>query len=109
SVTVTAKDALNNTVTGYTRTVRFTSSDPQAVLPADYTFVAADNGAHVFSVVLKAGGSQSVTATDLGTPSVNGSATITVSGPTAGPLPIGATRVRPMTKSRYPVDSARFM
>ncbi|HKV05580.1 MAG TPA: hypothetical protein VJO53_10795, partial [Candidatus Acidoferrales bacterium] len=42
--TVTAKDALNNTATGYTGTVHFTSSDGTAVLPANYTFVAGDAG-----------------------------------------------------------------
>ena len=34
TVTVTAKDAYNNTATGYTGTVHFTSTDPQAALPA---------------------------------------------------------------------------
>jgi hypothetical protein len=86
SVTVTAKDALNNTVTGYAHTVRFTSSDAQAVLPADYTFVAADNGAHTFSVTLKVAGSKSVTTTDLSISSINGSATVAVSGPTAASI-----------------------
>ncbi|MFO0957419.1 MAG: FG-GAP-like repeat-containing protein [Isosphaeraceae bacterium] len=37
-VTVTALDALGNAGTGYTSTIRFSSSDPQATLPADYTF-----------------------------------------------------------------------
>src|SRR5207244_65726 len=39
--TVTAKDASGNTVPGYTGTVHFSSSDPQAALPADYTFTSA--------------------------------------------------------------------
>ncbi len=42
TVTVTAKDANGDTDGGYTGTVHFTSSDGQAVLPADYTFTAAD-------------------------------------------------------------------
>src|SRR5579864_800260 len=37
------------TLTGYTGTVHFTSSDAQAVLPADYTFVPSDAGSHQFS------------------------------------------------------------
>src|SRR5205085_12653250 len=41
---VTAWDAYGNVATGYTGTVHFTASDPQAVLPADYTFTAADAG-----------------------------------------------------------------
>src|SRR5204863_3728849 len=44
--TVTGTDASGNVLTGYAGTVHFTSSDPQAVLPADYTFTAADQGHH---------------------------------------------------------------
>jgi hypothetical protein len=72
NVTVTAQDAFGNTVTGYRGTVHFTSSDAQAALPADYTFTAADNGSHTFSLTLKTAGSQSVTATDTATGSVTG-------------------------------------
>ena len=39
-MTVTAYDAYGNVATGYTGTVAFTSSDPQACFPADYTFTA---------------------------------------------------------------------
>jgi len=62
--TVTAENASGGTATGYTGTVHFTSSDPQAVLLADYTFTAADQGIHTFTVTLKTAGSQSLTATD---------------------------------------------
>jgi len=72
SFTVTAKDAFGNTVSGYTGTVHFTSSDGQAVLPADYTFIAADNGVHTFSATLKTAGTQSITATDTNTSSITG-------------------------------------
>src|SRR5947208_14556349 len=68
--TVTAKDPYSNTATGYTGTVHFTSSDAQAVLPADYTFVAADAGQHTFSATLNTAGSQSLTATDTVTSTV---------------------------------------
>jgi hypothetical protein len=70
SVTVTAKDAAGTVATGYRGTVHFTSSDPLAVLPADYTFTAADAGVRAFSytlnpgLVLKTAGSQWVRATD---------------------------------------------
>src|SRR5207245_719458 len=60
--TVTAKDAFGNTATGYTGTVDFSASDAQAVKPANYTFVAADNGVHGFSATLKTVGSQSLIA-----------------------------------------------
>ena len=43
------KDAFGNTATGYTGTVHFTSTDGQAVLPADYTFTAGDAGIHTFT------------------------------------------------------------
>ena len=49
NVTVTALDAYGNMATGYTGTVHFTSSDGQAVLPANYTFIAGDAGVHTFS------------------------------------------------------------
>jgi hypothetical protein len=83
TTTVTLYDASNNVATGYAGTVRFTSSDAQAVLPADYTFTGADAGTHHFSVTLKTVGSQTVTATDTVTSSLTGSQTVTVSGSAA--------------------------
>ena len=56
NVTVTAQDAFGNVATGYTGTVHFTSSDAQAVLPANYTFTGGDAGTHVFTVTLKIAG-----------------------------------------------------
>jgi hypothetical protein len=48
--------------------VRFSSSDGQAVLPADYTFSTGgsntDNGIHIFSATLKTVGSQWITVQD---------------------------------------------
>ncbi|MBV9069810.1 MAG: lamin tail domain-containing protein [Acidobacteria bacterium] len=82
NVTVTALDASNATVTGYTGTVHFTSSSA-GTLPADYTFVVGDNGAHTFSVTLTSTGSQSVTATDTVTASITGTANTTVAPPPA--------------------------
>ncbi len=63
-VTVTATDALGETVSGYLATIHFASSDADAILPADYTFTPADDGAHTFDVTLVTSGSQSVTVTD---------------------------------------------
>ncbi|MEA2236859.1 MAG: hypothetical protein QOC81_1583 [Thermoanaerobaculia bacterium] len=77
NVTVTALDASNATVTGYAGTVHFTTSAGSSTLPADYTFVAGDNGAHTFSVTLNAAGSQTVTATDTVNASITGSASTT--------------------------------
>ena len=76
SVTVTAKDANGNTVTGYTGTVKITSSDTYAVLPANAKLTS---GVGTFSVTLKTVGSQKVTATDTVTSSITGvSAALTV-------------------------------
>ena len=64
SFTVIAKDAYGNTVTGYTGQVRFSSTDVQAGLPANYTFSASDAGVHTFNATLKTAGLQSLTVTD---------------------------------------------
>jgi hypothetical protein len=71
--TVTAKDNSGNLMTNYTGTVHFTSSDVQAGLPSDYTFVYGDNGVHAFNLTLKTVGSQIVTGTDTVTNSIQGS------------------------------------
>ena len=64
--TVTARNADGTTDAGFRGIVRFSSSDPQAVLPADYTFTAADAGTRTFAATLKTAGGQSITATVLG-------------------------------------------
>jgi hypothetical protein len=76
--TVTALDAQGNTLTGYTGTVHFTSSDPQAVLPADYMFTAADQGVHTFGATLKTAGSQALVASDAVMSGINGQEGIVV-------------------------------
>jgi hypothetical protein len=81
--TVTARDAAGNTLTDYTGTVHFTRSDPQAGLPADYTFTPADQGTYTFYAVLKTAGMQSLTATERGT-----STTGTEAGISVNPAPV---------------------
>jgi probable HAF family extracellular repeat protein len=71
SFTVTAEDAYGNSVSGYTGTIHFTSSDPKAVLPADYTFTG--NSSQTFSATLKTAGAQSITATDMAMAGLAGS------------------------------------
>ena len=83
AVTVTARDASGNIATGYRGTVQFSSSDPQAVLPVNYTFTAADQGVHTFSAALKTAGAQSLTATDTVTGNIAGSAAGIVVNPAA--------------------------
>jgi uncharacterized repeat protein (TIGR01451 family) len=82
TATVTAQDALGGTVTTYTGTVHFTSTDADATLPTDYTFVGGDAGVHNFSVTLHTAGTWSVTATDTTTSSITGSETGIVVGDT---------------------------
>ncbi|MGH7137678.1 MAG: FG-GAP repeat domain-containing protein [Pirellulales bacterium] len=52
SITVAALNADGTIDTGYTGTVRFSSSDGQAALPANYTFTSSDAGQHTFSATL---------------------------------------------------------
>jgi sugar lactone lactonase YvrE len=67
-VTITALDPYGNTAVNYQGTVTFSTSDtdPGIVLPADYTFTAADAGVHTFTggVTLITSGDQTITATD---------------------------------------------
>ncbi len=65
SFTVTALDPYGNVATGYAGTVRFSSSDPAAKLPANYTFTLSNQGESNFSVTFGTAGIQSVTATDI--------------------------------------------
>ena len=51
--------------------------DPGA-LPANYTFLAGDNGTHTFSATLNTGGLQSITATDVAVGTISGSTSTTV-------------------------------
>lgn len=75
--TITAQDAFQNTAIGYTGTVHFTSSDAQAVLPADSSLT---NGLGNFSATLKTAGSQTIAAVDAIDLSITGtSKTIAVS------------------------------
>lgn len=89
SVTITARDPSGNVSSDYTGTVRFTSSDPQAVLPAEYTFTAADKGVHTFTgLQLKTQGTHSIVVTDTKTASLTGSKTGIAVGPTVASLAV---------------------
>ncbi len=99
--TVTALDAFNNVATGYTGTVTFSSTDPQAVYPALYTYKPTDAGVHSFIATLKTAGTWSITASStdvqtltLGSGITGGSFTLTFNGQPAGPInwdPSGST------------------
>jgi len=87
SITVTALDASNNTFTGYSGTVHFTSSDSQAVLPGAATLT---NGVGAFSVTLETAGNRTLTATDTQTGMKGISSTITVNPAAATHFAISA-------------------
>ena len=99
--TVTPQDQFNNTATGYSGTVHFTSSDTQAVLPAD---TALTNGTGTFSATLKTAGTQTIIVTDSVTSTITGaSGNISVvltsaAAPTFSPSPF-VTYYTPQTVS----------
>jgi uncharacterized delta-60 repeat protein len=73
SYQIYALDPYGNIATGYIGTVTFSSSDPLASLPGNYTFTAADVGSHVFSgVTFNSVGTESLTVTDTLNSSING-------------------------------------
>lgn len=93
-VTVTLTDAVTNQpVTGYTGTIRFSSSDPAAGLPASYTFTPADRGSHTFTFTLNTPGAQTITATDGTWTYITGSTSVPVNLPMPGPSPTTTTLV----------------
>ena len=72
SLTVKAVDAMGRTWAAYRGTVHFTSTDAHAVLPPDYTYTAADAGAHTFSVTFQGAGEQRIRARDTTTSAITG-------------------------------------
>ncbi len=70
SLMVDALDSTGYVATGYTGKVHFRSSDAQATLPEDSVLA---KGSGVFSVTLKTVASETITATDVVTPSIAGS------------------------------------
>jgi hypothetical protein len=92
--TATAQDAFNNTATGYTGTVSFSSSDNGAStkLPAPSPLSA---GVGTFSATLTSAGSQTLTATDNNSSGVTG----TITG-TSGPITVlGPPTIPPFVQS----------
>jgi hypothetical protein len=86
-LTVAAEDASNTLVSSYTGTVQFTSTDPIATFPSDYTFVSFDAGTHAFPVEFLTLGPQSITVTDTVYNVITGTATTMVTGGASVPEP----------------------
>jgi hypothetical protein len=64
--------------TPFTGTIHFTSSDPKAVLPPNYTFTASDNGAHTFDFTLFTAGSQTITFVDTSDTAITDTITVAI-------------------------------
>jgi FG-GAP-like repeat/FG-GAP repeat len=64
TVQVQIQDSGNSPAGNYTGKIHFTTSDPAASLPADYTFSLADNSTKSFNLTLKTTGAQTLTVTD---------------------------------------------
>lgn len=56
-----SKSSPSYIIRNYTGTISFSSSDPNAILPSDYTFTLADRGTHIFNVTLNTTGIQNIT------------------------------------------------
>jgi hypothetical protein len=93
-------------VTGYAGTVGFTSTDPQAGLPAAYKFTATDHGVHTFLVTPRTVGTQTVfvngtggsgsTPVDVGPAVANHLRVVASADPTAGaPFDVTVTALDP--------------
>jgi hypothetical protein len=86
-LTIAAIDAADLVDAGYTGTVVFSSSDSSATLPPPFSFAPEDTGvAVVTGFVLTQAGSQTITATDAGDPTVSGTLRISVAAALA-PIP----------------------
>ncbi len=114
NVQVKAVNAAGVTATGYTGTVRFTSTDDNATLPSNYTFLAGDAGVKQFisGVTFKTAGTHSVTATDTTTATITGSQTGIVVNPgpatkivlTANPTTISSSVITDSTLTARILD-----
>jgi uncharacterized protein len=102
TVTVTARDEAGNVETSYRGTVSFSSS-LAATLPAPYTFTAADNGVHTFTILPRAAGSNTITASNAAGPSA--SATVLVA---PAPLTIKADDKTAVYNAAIPPFTATY-
>ncbi|MBI4249222.1 MAG: hypothetical protein HY611_06945, partial [Elusimicrobia bacterium] len=85
TVSIKAVDGSKNINYAYTGRIRFTSGDPYASVPEDYTFAAYDNGARSFSVTFNTEGGMNLRVEDVSYPAWSDQKEIQVNP--AGPLP----------------------
>jgi len=105
---VTAKDLFNNTVSNYSETLHFASSDAKATLPGNATLA---NGTGTFSATLNTATNQTITATDTVTVSITGTSTsISVSSNGSSNLTITSGLLPPATVGqKYGQPHGRFV
>jgi hypothetical protein len=107
SAVVTAYDTCSNSnvAANYVGMVAFTSSDPAAVLPANYAFTVADHGHHTFNgVTLNTAGSMTIKAQDTAVPGLTRTVNVTVQpGPPAAMVLSGIINDTPVGNDLIPV------
>jgi hypothetical protein len=72
---VLAEDAQGEIMINFSDGVHFTSSDPLAILPADYVYQwgdLGDHGGHEFNFIFRTAGPQTLYVTDISSPSITG-------------------------------------
>jgi predicted outer membrane repeat protein len=89
-VTVIALDANGHTASSFPGSIHFSSTDPNAILPDDYTFTPSDGGVASFSITLQTEGSQQLVVNDVDIPTIRTSATVTVDPSTAPQAPLAS-------------------
>ncbi len=103
TVTVTARAGDGSFLMGYAGTIHFSSSDPEAILPADYTFTPADHGRHTFTqgVTLQTEGDQTLIVTGTG---ASGTVTVAVTGPGASGVSLTFPALPAQSSSGIPIS-----
>ncbi len=92
SSSLTAETLGGATNTTYTGTVHFTSSDPAASLPADYTFTSGNAGVTSFNATFNTSGTQTITVTDISNGTLTGTESILVNAQVVVPNVVGDTQ-----------------
>jgi sugar lactone lactonase YvrE len=72
SFTVTAVDGFGDPVPGYTGTVHFSSTDPSAQLPVDYTFSPDNQGTQTFTATFNTPGTYTLFVQQVDDPTLTG-------------------------------------
>jgi len=107
---IVAKNEDGETVSDYTGTVRFVSSDAKAVLPTDYTFLPTDQGSHEFALAVRflTLGTQILSVHDLNDFRVSGEWTGTVNDRNNNPEAEGEKSISLLTPQAGSYSSVRI-